>query len=340
MLVGKEHVALITGGSGGLGAATAKRLLDMGGRVGVLDRDEDGLAALVASTGAADRLHVFPCDVSNEESVAAGVESCVRTFGCIHAAVQCAGIVSYSQTLDAEGNSIDMKKFDETMKCNTYGALHLAKYAAIAMSKNVPDERNMRGCILFTTSICATEGLAQSLAYSASKAAINGMVLPMARDLSHAGIRVNAIAPGTIPTEMQLSGIRNGYGATTPEAIRDFQEKFILRYYPEGADQGTAEDCESAPEAQASAPGRRVRVQTQARVRPPVSVFCPHFPRSCSQSRTLCTRASTTTSSTAPCSASTAPCACEANAGRVATAAQISAVFTVHAYSSYICTKN
>ena len=100
MLVGKEHVALITGGSGGLGAATAKRLLDMGGRVGVLDRDEDGLAALVASTGAADRLHVFPCDVSNEESVAAGVESCVRTFGCIHAAVQCAGIVSYSQTLE------------------------------------------------------------------------------------------------------------------------------------------------------------------------------------------------------------------------------------------------
>ena len=81
----------------------------------------------------------------------------------------------YSQTLDAAGASLDLDVFDATMRVNAYGAVYLAKYAAEAIARNAPDARGLRGSILFTSSICATEGLATSLPYSVSKAAINGM---------------------------------------------------------------------------------------------------------------------------------------------------------------------
>ncbi len=71
-----------------------------------------------------------------------------------------------------------------------------------------------------------------SVPYSCSKAAINGSVLPMARDLSNLGIRVNSINTGTIATAMQIQGIKDGYGVSDPEDIKKFQKDFIDRYYP------------------------------------------------------------------------------------------------------------
>jgi NAD(P)-dependent dehydrogenase (short-subunit alcohol dehydrogenase family) len=239
-IVGKNLVAFITGGAQGLGATTARRLAKQGAKICIADVNKAGIEKVASELGS-DVLPV-QCDVTDEGQMKAAVDACVNKFGAIHTAVQCSGVVAYGSTLDKEGNSIDMNVFANTMKVNVFGSLMMAKYAAAAMSKNAPDDRKMRGSIIFTSSICATEGLPTSLPYSASKGAINGMVLPMARDLSPHGIRVNAIAPGTIPTDMQLSGIKEGYGATTPEAIRAFQEQFILKYYPEGAEQGTEED--------------------------------------------------------------------------------------------------
>ena len=95
-----------------------------------------------------------------------------------------------------------MKTFDLVMKINLWGSVHVAKHAAVAMAKNAPSENGERGAIIFISSVAGEEGQRGQVAYSASKGAINGMLLPMARDLGRFGIRVVAIAPGTFKTAM------------------------------------------------------------------------------------------------------------------------------------------
>ena len=187
------------------------------------------------------------CDVSIPEQVEAAINHCVTVYGKIDAVISCAGIAAYSCTYnEALSLELDLDICKNTMNINYFGSLHLAKYASKAMAKNTPNERGERGVICFTSSVCATEGLQMSLPYSASKAAINGMVLPMTRDLSHLGIRVNSINAGTFPTNMQINGIKAGYGVNDEEGIKKFQKEFIDRYYPpetyDNLGQGQVED--------------------------------------------------------------------------------------------------
>ena len=113
-------------------------------------------------------------------------------------ALACAGIVPYTPTM-----SLDTKLFETIMAVNLLGSVYVAKHAAIAMvDKNKKASGEGKGVILFTSSVAAWEGLRGSSAYSASKGAINGLVLPMARDLGKYGIRVAAIAPGIFNTQM------------------------------------------------------------------------------------------------------------------------------------------
>lgn len=105
-----------------------------------------------------------------------------------------------------------MNLFKKAMEINVYGSMYVAKYAAIAMSKNQPvTDRGEKGVIIFVSSVAAEEGQRGQVGYSATKGAINGIVLPMARDLGRFGIRVVSVAPGIFETPMSHS---------FPEAIK------------------------------------------------------------------------------------------------------------------------
>jgi 3-hydroxyacyl-CoA dehydrogenase/3-hydroxy-2-methylbutyryl-CoA dehydrogenase len=103
---------------------------------------------------------------------------------------------------DGKTRVLNMKIFKKTMDINVYGSVYVAKYAAIAMAKNTPNDKGEKGVILFVSSIAAEEASMGQTAYGASKGAINGILIPMARDLGKYNIRVAAIAPGTFKTPM------------------------------------------------------------------------------------------------------------------------------------------
>ena len=263
MKIDKDTVVFITGGAQGLGFATAKYLASKEAKIFIIDLDEELLKIakkFIFTSKAPDAsrpwlpdplwdvgVEYMVCDVSIPEQVDVAIDKCVTKFGKIDAVISCAGIAAYSCTYNEKLNEeLDLNICKNAMKVNFFGSLHLAKYASKAMAKNTPNERGERGVICFTSSICATEGLQMSLPYSASKAAINGMVLPMTRDLSHLGIRVNSINAGTFPTNMQINGIKAGYGVNDEEGIKKFQKEFIDRYYPpetyDNLGQGQVED--------------------------------------------------------------------------------------------------
>jgi len=233
MRIDSKFVALITGGARGLGAACARRLAGNGAKIYVTDQLEPEMEKLVAELGPNSATAV-KCDLSQELEVRSLVEACVSKWGALHAVVSCAGIVRYSQTLAPDGSSLNIDTVKQTFT-NTVGQALVAKHAAMAMKENALNDRRERGSIVFCSPICATHGLATSLPYL-RKAACNAMVLPMARDLSRLGIRVNAI----LETEMQHEGIR-AYGETTPEAVKQFQKDFILKHHPQDAEQGREE---------------------------------------------------------------------------------------------------
>jgi len=261
MKIDKNIVAFITGGAQGLGLATAKYLAKRGAITFIVDIDEEKLitashqiySASSTIRAMADRIHgarkrqTMVCDVRIPEQVESAVNTCVELYGKIDVVVSCAGIAAYSCTYSETLNlELDLDICENTMKINFFGSLYLAKYASKIMAKNSPNKRGERGVICFTSSVCATEGLQMSVPYSTSKAAINGMVLPMTRDLSHLGIRVNSINAGTFPTNMQINGIKKGYGVNDEEGIKKFQKEFIDKYYPpetyDNLGQGKVED--------------------------------------------------------------------------------------------------
>ena len=123
-------------------------------------------------------------------------------FGTIHVAIACAGVAWPGLTL-TKNSSINTEMFRDLFAVNVYGSMYMAKYASVIMSKNTPvNEFGEKGCLLFVSSVAGEEGQRGQVAYSASKGAINGMMMPMARDLGKYGIRVAAIAPGIFTTPM------------------------------------------------------------------------------------------------------------------------------------------
>ena len=141
------------------------------------------------------------CDVTKESDVKHAFEEAVKRFGTVHVAVPCAGVAWVTPTLTSKG-PLDTKVFEAVMRINVFGTAYVAKYSALTMSKNKPNLTGERGVILCVSSVAAEEGQRGQVAYGSSKGAINGMMLPMARDLGRFGIRVAAIAPGIFATPM------------------------------------------------------------------------------------------------------------------------------------------
>ncbi len=194
-----HKVALVTGAASGLGLATCQALVEAGAYVVAVDMDEEKLAANVLPLG--EQVRIRKVDVALDAEVAAAVALAVESFGALHAAVNCAGILGPCKTM-ARGELFPLDLWDRVLAINLTGTFSVIRHASLAMSRNEASHDGERGVIVNTSSGAAWQGQTGQAAYSASKAAVIGLTLPVARDLAPHGIRVVSIAPGLFDTGM------------------------------------------------------------------------------------------------------------------------------------------
>ncbi|MBT8141999.1 MAG: SDR family NAD(P)-dependent oxidoreductase [Gammaproteobacteria bacterium] len=190
--------AIVTGGASGLGQGTVKKILAAGGKVCIVDIQDSGKAQADAY---GDNAIFVKTDVSNEQQVNAAVDAAVDAFGGIDLAVNCAGIIGAARVLGRDG-PMDGNFFHKVLQVNLLGTFLMTKAAANAMQNNEAGTDDERGVIVNTASVAAYEGQIGQAAYSATKAGVVGMTLPIARELARFGIRVMTIAPGIFWTPM------------------------------------------------------------------------------------------------------------------------------------------
>jgi NAD(P)-dependent dehydrogenase (short-subunit alcohol dehydrogenase family) len=194
-----NKVAIITGGASGLGLATAEAYVARGARVAIFDLNAEQGEAVAARLGASALF--ARVNVADEASVQDGISQVMAKFGAIHIAVNCAGIGSAMRTVGKNGPH-SLEVFSKVITVNLVGTFNVARLAAAEMQKNEGLGDNERGVIINTASVAAFDGQIGQVAYSASKGAVVGMTLPMARDLAAIGVRVNTIAPGIFNTPL------------------------------------------------------------------------------------------------------------------------------------------
>jgi NAD(P)-dependent dehydrogenase (short-subunit alcohol dehydrogenase family) len=206
---------IITGGASGLGAAVARMVVGEGGRVVIADvKDAEGLA-FARELGAAARF--AHTDVTDEASAKAAIGAAVDAFGGLQGLVNCAGIATGEKVVGKEGPHA-LASFARTININLVGTFNMTRLAAEVMAKGAPNAEGERGVIVNTASVAAFDGQIGQAAYSASKAGIAGMTLPIARELARYGIRVMTIAPGIFETPMM---------GTIPKEIADSLGKMV-----------------------------------------------------------------------------------------------------------------
>jgi len=195
----KEKVAIVTGGASGLGEACARRFALQGANIGILDVDEEKGNRLAADLGA----QAIYCrtDVTSEKSVQAAVDKTVEKFGGIHVVINCAGVGTPAKVLGKNG-PMALEHFNRVVQINLVGTLNVIRLAAAKIVVNTPNADGEKGVVINTASAAAFDGQIGQAAYSASKAGVVGMTLPIAREFADYGIRVMTIAPGLFRTPM------------------------------------------------------------------------------------------------------------------------------------------
>jgi NAD(P)-dependent dehydrogenase (short-subunit alcohol dehydrogenase family) len=193
------HTFIVTGGSSGLGAGTAERLVAQGANVVISDVNTEAGQAKAAELG--EKAIFVQTDVSSADSAQACIDKAIETFGGIHGVVNCAGILIARKTLGRKG-AHDLESFVKVITVNLAGTFNMIRLGAAAMATNEPNEEGERGVLINTASVAAYDGQIGQAAYSASKGGVVGMTLPIARDLSREGIRCVTIAPGIFETPM------------------------------------------------------------------------------------------------------------------------------------------
>lgn len=208
----QHGVFIITGGASGLGAATAKMIAANGGKVVLADLQVEAGEKLAAELGG-----IFvKCDVTSEADGKAVVEA-ATALGTVRGLVNCAGVAPAVKTVGKDGpHPLDL--FQRVVNINLVGTFNMCRLAADAMAKTDATEQGERGVIINTASVAAYDGQIGQAAYASSKAAVVGLTLPMARDLSRSGIRVMTIAPGIFETPMLLG---------MPQEVQDALGKMV-----------------------------------------------------------------------------------------------------------------
>jgi|TARA_B110000438_G_C15804326_1_gene646589 3-hydroxyacyl-CoA dehydrogenase/3-hydroxy-2-methylbutyryl-CoA dehydrogenase len=214
----QDKVAVVTGGASGLGRAATQLLVDAGAQVVIFDMNASAGQQAVDELGAKSARYM-QLDVSNGPDVESAFEVILADLGRVDVCINCAGIGIAAKTVNREGQPHDLDLYRKVIEVNLIGTFNVSRCAAAAMSKNEPDEKTERGVIVNTASIAAFDGQMGQVAYSATKGGIVGMTLPMARDLSKSGIRVNTIAPGVMATPLMLAApqkVQDGIVANIP----------------------------------------------------------------------------------------------------------------------------
>lgn len=207
----QNNVFIITGGASGLGEATARMITANGGKVVIADVQVEAGEKLAAELNAT----FVKCDVTQEADGQA-VVAAATAAGTLRGLINCAGVAPAVKTVGKEG-AHPLELFQRVVNINLVGTFNMARLAAEAMSKTeaIQDER---GIIINTASVAAFDGQMGQAAYASSKAAVVGLTLPMARDLSRNGIRVMTIAPGIFETPMLLG---------MPQEVQDALGKMV-----------------------------------------------------------------------------------------------------------------
>ncbi len=201
--------AVVTGGASGLGEACIRMLIDQGAKAAVFDLQEDRAGALISELGS--QVIFAKTDVTNDESVAAAIKKTVEAFGGINTVINCAGVGDPGKLLSKKG-PMPLSFFNRVIQINLVGTFNVIRLAVEQMVNNAPNADGEKGVIVNTASVAAFDGQVGQPAYSASKAGVVGMTLPLARECAEYGIRVMTIAPGLFNTPML---------AILPQAARD-----------------------------------------------------------------------------------------------------------------------
>ncbi|MDB5667293.1 MAG: family oxidoreductase [Alphaproteobacteria bacterium] len=213
MQLSSDIAAVVTGGASGLGEATARALAAKGVKVAIFDRDSDKGETVAGEIGG-----IFcQVDVTSDEAVDAGFARAREAHGQERILVNCAGVANAVKTVGRDKETGAVKRypvhqFELAIQINLIGTFRCIAASAAGMADLEPLADGEKGCIINTASVAAQDGQIGQAAYSASKAGVLGMALPIARDLMGEGIRVNTILPGVFKTPMV---------AMMPEKVQD-----------------------------------------------------------------------------------------------------------------------
>jgi NAD(P)-dependent dehydrogenase (short-subunit alcohol dehydrogenase family) len=206
---------MVTGGASGLGEACVRNLVKGGAKAVILDLDQARGEKLASELGSS--VLFVKTDVTSEESVQSAIQKTLDTFGGINVVLNCAGIGDPGKMLSKKG-PMPLATFNRMVQINLVGTFNVARLAVAQMVNNKPNEDGEKGVVINTASVAAFDGQIGQPAYSASKAGVVGMTLPMARECAEYGIRVMTIAPGLFNTPML---------SILPEAARDALGKMV-----------------------------------------------------------------------------------------------------------------
>lgn len=222
----QDKIAVITGGSGGIGKVTARRFLDEGASVVLVDLDQDALDGVARELDAGDRVLVVKADVSDEAQVKAYVDAAIERFGRIDVFFNNAGIEGKVAPLEQQ----DIAMFDKVIAANVRGAYLGLKHVLPHMYKAG------RGSVINTSSVAGLDGSAGVLPYVTSKHALTGMTKVAAIEAARHDVRVNSVHPSPVNTRMMRS-LEAGFAPGHAEAAKEEMEKAIpLGRYGESAD--------------------------------------------------------------------------------------------------------
>jgi NAD(P)-dependent dehydrogenase (short-subunit alcohol dehydrogenase family) len=192
------QAALVTGGASGLGEATARELARLGAKVAVLDVNITDAQKVASDIGGV----ACQCDITDTASVTAALAKAAEKHGAARILMNIAGIGTAKRVVQKDGSAAPLEDFARVVNINLVGTYNVSRLFAAECARLAPMEDGERGVMLFTASVAAFDGQVGQQAYSASKGALVGMTLPMARDLAQHGIRACTIAPGLFATPL------------------------------------------------------------------------------------------------------------------------------------------